>query len=165
MEQIATPILYVPEMRLPLQKVLICIGGLGYEVTAEHLAIRMAVKSRAEVTLLHIIPPMDLDYPTARVVRDNWQTLAKTDTPIGRSLRQASEIALADGLTAEIKTRQGNIVEEISTELKDGKYDLLCMGSPYSANALRQLYTTNVTAEIAETSAVPILTARYKRQE
>jgi nucleotide-binding universal stress UspA family protein len=165
MEQIEKPILYVPEIKLPLKKVLICIGGLGYEITAENIAMRMAVKSNAEITLLHIVPPMDLDYPTARAVRDNWKTLSKTDTPIGRSLRQGLEIAQANGLTATVTARQGNIVEEIFLELKEGNYDLLCMGSPYSANALRQMYATNVTAEVAETANIPILTARYKRRD
>lgn len=165
MEQIEKPILYVPEIKLPLKKVLVCIGGLGYEITAENIAMRMAIKSNAEITLLHIVPPMDLDYPTARAVRDNWNTLSKTDTPIGRSLRQGLEIAQASGVAAKVTARQGNIVEEIFLELKEGGYDLLCMGSPYSANALRQMYTTNVTAEVAETANIPILTARYKRRD
>jgi len=165
LEQIETPILYVPEIKLPLKKLLICLGGLGYEVTAEHLAMRVAMKSRAEITLLHIVPPMDLDYPTARAERDHWQTLSETDTPVGRSLRQGLEIAKADGLSALVKARQGNVVEEILAELKEGNYDLLCMGSQYSASALRQLYAPNVTAEVAEAAAIPVLTARYKREE
>jgi hypothetical protein len=37
MEEIANPILYVPKVRLPLKKLLICAGGLGYEVDAENL--------------------------------------------------------------------------------------------------------------------------------
>jgi len=163
MEEIEQPILYVPEAKLPLKKILICIGGLGYEVTAEHIAMQMAMKSRAEVTLLHIIPPFDLDYPTARTVNKNWQNLTETNTPVGQSLRQALEIAKNDGLTANVKSRQGNIVEEIMAEVKEGKYDLLCMGSIYSTNALRQLYAPNVTAEIAESGLCPVLFARYKR--
>ncbi len=165
MEQIEKPILYVPQMKLPLQKVLICIGGLGYEITAENIAMQMAIKSKAEITLLHIVPPMDLDYPAARAVRDNWQSLAKTDTAIGRSLRQGLELAQANSVPAQVKARQGHIVEEILSELKEENYDLLCMGSPYSANALRQMYAPNVTAEVAETSHIPILTARHKRQD
>jgi hypothetical protein len=39
------------------------------------------------------------------------------------------------------------------------------MGSPYSSHALRQFYSPNVTAEIAETDLVPVLTARYSRPE
>ena len=97
MEEIEQPILYVPQTRLPVKKILTCMGGLGYEVTAEHLAVKIAMKSRAEITLLHIAPPVDLDYPTSRAIRDHWQTPEDTDTPIGRSLRQALEIAKADG--------------------------------------------------------------------
>jgi nucleotide-binding universal stress UspA family protein len=163
MENIDGPILYVPESRLPLKKLLICVGGLGYEVTAEHIAMQIAMKSRAGITLLHVVPPMDLDYPTARTVSENWEHLADTNTPIGRSLRQALDVARADGLTVTVKGRQGNIVEQIIAEEKEGNYDLLCMGSPFSANTLRQLYAPNVTAEIAEGTACPMLSARYKR--
>lgn len=164
MEGIEQPIFYVPESKFPLNKILICMGGLGYEVTAEHIAMQMAMKSRAEVTLLHIVPPIDMNYPTAKTISENWQTLAETDTPVGRSLRQALEIAKNDGLTASVKARQGNVVEEILAEVKEGSYDLLCMGSLYSSNALRQLYAPNVTAEIAEGSSCPVLTARFRRE-
>jgi nucleotide-binding universal stress UspA family protein len=164
MEEIEQPILYVPEPRLPLKKILICIGGLGYEVTAEHIAMQMAMKSRAEITLLHIIPPIDLNYPTAKTVGANWQHLADTNTPVGRSLRQALEVAKNNALTAKVTARQGNVVEEILAEVKEGNYDLLCMGSVYSSNALRQLYAPNVTAEIADNAVCPILSARFKRE-
>ncbi len=164
MEEIEQPILYVPQSKLPLKKLLICIGGLGYEVTAEHIAMQMAMKSRAEITLLHIVPPLDLDYPTARTVSKNWKNLTETETPIGRSLRKALEIAKNDGLTSNVKARQGNVVEEILAEVKEGNYDLLCIGSSYSVNSLRQMYAPNVTAEIAEGAACPVLTARYKKE-
>ena len=76
MEQIKGPILYVPEIRLPLKKLLISAGGLGYEVTAENLAFQVATSSRADVTILHVIPPTDLDYPTTRDVREHVRDLA-----------------------------------------------------------------------------------------
>lgn len=162
LEEIEQPILYVSESKLPIKRILICFGGLGYEVTAENLAIQIASKSRAEITLLHIVPPINLEYPTAKTVRDNWQRLEDTDTPVGRSLRQALEIAKADGLTATVMGRQGNVVEEILAEIKEGNYDLLCMGSSYSVHSLRQMYSPNVTAEIADGAPCPVLTARYK---
>src|SRR3990170_3648882 len=85
LEEIEQPIFYVPVAKLPLNKVLICIGGLGYEVNAEHIAMQMAMKCRAEITFLHIIPPIDMNYPTAKTVSEHWQNLAETDTPVGRS--------------------------------------------------------------------------------
>ena len=162
METIKNPILYVPEVRLPLNRLLICVGGLGYEVNAENLGLQIVMKSQAEVTLLHIVPPVDLDYPTARVASEHWQNLINTDTVLGRNLRQAVETVESAGLKANVEVRKGNIVEEIDATLKAGNYDLLCMGSPYGGNALRQLYTPNVTAEVAVSAFCPVLTARHK---
>jgi nucleotide-binding universal stress UspA family protein len=164
MEKIEQPILYVPHSRLPVKKILTCIGGLGYEVTAEHIAMQVALKSRAEITLLHIAPPIELEYPTSKAIREHWQTPEETDTPIGRSLRQGLDIAKAEGLIAGIKGRQGNVVEEILAEAKEGDYDLLCMGSSYSVHSLRQMYSANVTADIAEGVHCPVLSARFKKE-
>jgi len=163
MESISRPILYVPQVCLPLNKLLLCIGGLGYEVDAENLALQIAMKSHANVTLLHIVPQVDLDYPTARVASEHWKDLIDTDTILGRNLRKALDIVKAAGLNADVQVRRGHIVEEITSELKTGGYDLLCMGSPFSGNALRQLYSPNVTAEVAESAHCPVLTARFKR--
>lgn len=165
MEKIVSPILYVPQVKLPLQKLLMCIGGLGYEVTAENLAIRLAAKTGASVTLLHVVPPVDLDYPTARTVREHWRHLVDTDTPPGRALRQALESCQQAGVTASVKLRHGHVVEEILGEIKEGDYQLVCMGSPYSGHSLRKLYAPNVTGEVAEMAHCPILTARYVQKE
>lgn len=164
MEHVTVPIVYVPKVKLPPKKLLVCLGGLGYEVTAETLAMKLATMTNAEVVLLTVVPPVDFDYPEARVVRENWQHLADTDTLAGRSLRKGLSIAKEAGLAASVKIRNGIVVEEILAEVQDGNYDLLCMGSAHSSNALRQLYTPNVTAEIAESDLVPVLTARYARQ-
>jgi nucleotide-binding universal stress UspA family protein len=163
MEHVNAPIVYVPQVKLPLKKMLVCLGGLGYEVSAESLAMRVAQPSRADVTLLTVVPPIDLDYPEARQMRENWERLAETDTMAGKSLRRGLESARTAGLNATVKVRNGNVLEEILAEVKAGNYDLLCMGSPFSSNALRQLYTPNVTAEIAEADLVPVLTARFAR--
>ena len=167
METIKRPILYVPELRLPLKKILISIGGLGYEVAAENLAFQVAKAVHAEVTIMHVIPPTDLDYdyPSSRGVREHKNDLAETDTLPGRGLRSALEIAQEAGLKANVTARQGNIVDEILAEVREGNYDMVCMGSPYGASGgLRQYYSPNVTAEIAESVHCPVLTARYKRE-
>ncbi len=164
MAEISGTLIYVPQLRIPLKKLLICIGGLGYEMTAEHFAMRLAAACRAEITLLHVVPRVDLDYPTARIERREWQHLTETNTPVGRSLRKALEIAQASSLTARVVGRQGDVVEEILSEVKEGDYDLLCMGSPYSTHALRQYYAANVTADIAQSVHCPVVTARYRKE-
>lgn len=164
MERIKGPILYVSELRLPLKKILISAGGLGYEETAENLALQVATANQADVTILHVVPPTDLDYPTTRGVRGHMKDLAQTDTLPGRSLRHALEIAQKAGLNAKAVARQGIIVEEILAEVREGNYDLVCMGSSYSAQTLRQYYAPHVTAEVAESAHCPVLTARSRRE-
>jgi nucleotide-binding universal stress UspA family protein len=162
MEKIVGPILYVPELRLPIKKVLISVGGLGYESVTENLGFQVAVANAAEVTILHVIPPFDLGYPNTLEVREHVNDLAVTDTLPGRSLRKALEMAGEAGLKAKAVAREGNIVEQIRAEIKAGDYDIVCMGSSYSVHSLRQLYTPNVTAEVAESAHCPVLTARFK---
>ena len=162
MSEVVNPILYVPVMRLPVQKVLICLGGLDYVMTAENLGLKVAQMTGAGVTFLHVVPPVDLDYPEARNIRENWQRLAETDTLPGRTLRKGLQMARELGLQAKVRTRNGNIIEEILAELKENQYDLICMGSQFSSHSLRQLYSPNVTADIAETANFPILMARYQ---
>ena len=162
MERIQGPILYVPELRLPLKKILISAGGLGYEAAAENLALQVASANQADVTILHVIPPTELNYPSTKGVRGHTKDLAQTDTLPGRSLRRALELAQEAGLNARAIARQGIVVEEILMELRDGNYDMVCMGSSYSASTLRQYYAPHVTAEVAEAAHCPVLTARYR---
>ncbi|HEX9007068.1 MAG TPA: universal stress protein, partial [Bacteroidota bacterium] len=110
--------------------------------------------------LLHVAPPVDLDYPAARTEREHWRDLETTDTNTGRHIRQALDAARAAGLRAELRARQGNIIEEIVAEVGEGDYDLVCMGSSYSRHGLRQLYGPNVTDAVAERVACPLLTVR-----
>ena len=161
LESVPTPVLYVPHARLPLRKMLICLGGLGYEITAEDIALRLGAAAGAEATLLHVAPPVDLEYPTARVEREHWRDLETTDSLLGRNLRAGLEAARAVGMTASLKARQGNVVEEIQAEVKTGAYDLICMGSAHGFGGLRHLYEPNVTEEVAERARCPLLTARY----
>jgi nucleotide-binding universal stress UspA family protein len=165
MADIKGPILYVPSACIPPTHMLVCLGGLGYGITAEDLGLEIAAHVKAPVTLLHVVPPIEKDYPEARTVRDNWDHLTETDTLLGGTLRDGLNKARAAGLKANLKLRQGNVIEEILSELKEGDYDLVCMGSLYSAHGLRQLYAPNVTAEVAEEIGCPVLTVRYQLQE
>jgi hypothetical protein len=55
-----------------------------------------------------------------------------------------------------------HLVDPIEVSAKrEGNYDMICMGSHYSAHALRQLYMPNVTAEVAESAHCPVLTVRH----
>lgn len=158
--EVETPVLYVPEMRWPIQRMLLCLGGLAYALGVEHVGLYLARKLHTAVTLLHVVEPVTLDYPTSRQVHDHWKDILNTDTPQGRTLRQAMEDLQEAGIEVEFQVRHGNIVHEIQTEIQQAHYDLVAMGSAYSSHSLRHLYMPNVTAEVAESIHLPLLTAR-----
>jgi nucleotide-binding universal stress UspA family protein len=160
MANVETPIVYVPQLCLPLRKVLLCMGGLEYTRGIEHLTIYLCRRAGAEVTILHVVEPVTLDYPTSRQVRENWESILTTDTPQGRNLKQALAEINAAGIKSQFIVRLGNPVHEIKDEFCNGDYDLLALGSPYSTHALRHLYLPNVTAEVAEAIDRPVITAR-----
>jgi nucleotide-binding universal stress UspA family protein len=160
MEKVPAPLMYVRKTSQKLERILLCMGGLGYATSMEKVALYLAQASQAAVTLLHVVEPVTLDYPTAREVQDHWQNILHTDTPQGRNLSQALAVAQDTGLEVEFKVTRGNIVHQILEVARQGNYDLIGMGSPYSAHSLRHLYMPNVTAEIAEALECPILTVR-----
>lgn len=165
MEAVSAPILFVTEARIPIQQVLVCVGGLGYELTSGSLGMQIAQAAGAEVRVLYVVPPIEFDYPSAQAVLSHEKDLSETDTLPGRSLHRALESARELGLTASAKVRSGFVVEEIQQEIDEGDYGLVCMGSPYSAHGLRHLFSPNVTAEVAKKIRQPLLTARYEKLE
>lgn len=165
MEDLVVPILFVPASRLPVKKILVCMGGLGYAMDVFHEALALAVSLKASITFLHVIEPVTLDYPLAHEVEAHWQELLNTDTPQGQILRQVLSETQAAEVRSEVRLRHGHIVPEILDEIEAGKYDLVCMGSMYSSQSLRHLTLPNVTAEIAETAGCPILTVRTRPED
>src|SRR3972149_114574 len=160
MEDLSVPILYVPEYHLPVKKILVCLGGLGYAQDGLDRSVILARSLEASITIFHVVEPISLDYPLAKEVQDHWADLMTTDTPQGQNLRQALSKVQKLGLASEVKIRHGNIISEILKEVAAGDYELICMGSIFSSQGLRHFALPNITAEILETVKCPILTVR-----
>jgi nucleotide-binding universal stress UspA family protein len=160
MEDLIMPILYVPKSRIPIRKILVCMGGLGYALDVFHESLPIAVALQASLTFLHVVEPVTLDYPLAHEVEIHWKDLLTTETPQGKILRQVLKESQEMGVQSDVSLRHGHILPEILNEIKQKDYDLVCMGSMYSSHSLRHFTLPNITAEIAETAGCPILTVR-----
>jgi len=158
---IENPVLFVPTARTKLERLVICMGGLGYAEGVVHVGKRLAQAARATVTLLHVVEPTTFDYPVAREAQSQWETLLETDTPQACHLRQALGDLQAAGISARVKVRYGQVRREILREIRKEDYDLIGLGSQYAARGLRRLYTPNVSAEVAEAASRPVLVVRY----
>ena len=144
----------------PPDRILVCSGGLPYSIRVEKLAIRIAKAAGGELTILHVVEPVTLDYSLAQEVHTHWSTLLKTDTPQARHLQQVLQLAIESGVQARVLVHHGPIVEEIRKEMAANDYSLVAMGSVYSSHSLHSLYRPDVTALISASVDCPLLTAR-----
>lgn len=160
MAKIETPIVYVPQLLIPPKKILLCMGGLSYTRSVVRWTSLLAQKNGSSVTLYHVVEPITLDYPVAQTVHEHWQDIIHTDTPQGTNIKYALDEFEKKGIQYDLRVFQGNAVKEILGEIRRGNYDLISMGSMYSAQGLRHLYMPNVTAEVAEVSGRPVFTVR-----
>lgn len=160
MARIETPIIYVPEARIPIKHILLCTGGLAYSRSVTRVALMLARVSQARITLMHVVEPATLDYPVAQRIQENWQDVIHTDTPQGRNIKAILSDCEQAEVRHDLKIFYGNAIQEINREIRHSDYDLVGMGSMYSAQGLRHLYMPNVTAEVAETCGRPVITVR-----
>lgn len=164
MSQVESPIIYVPEVKIPLKHILLCTGGLAYSASAAQWVVILAKASQAKITLMHVVEPATLDYPVAQKLHENWQDIIHTDTPQARNIKAILADCMQAGIEHDLKLSHGNAIQEITREIRQSSYDLVGMGSMYSAQGLRHLYMPNVTAEVAETCGLPVITVRARNE-
>lgn len=159
LEKISTPLIYVPQAQNDMRHILVCMGGLGYALGVEEWALFLAQKTNANLTILHILEKVFYDYPTASEIQSHGEEILESDTPHAHNLHLALENAKEAGIPTSLKVRQGDVIHEILAEIGSGEYDLVAMGTHSSAQSMRRLFMPNVTAEVAESIAIPVLTA------
>lgn len=163
MPNLVAPFIYTPQAHPQLERILVCTGALEYAVSAECWALSLARALGAQLTILHIAEAVHYHYPSADQMMTHWQDLLNADIPQARHLRALLEQAQAQGLTADVQIRHGNIVHEIVAAARAGKHDLVVMGSKYSSHSLRGQYLPDVTAEVMETLKRPVLVVRAEQ--
>ena len=160
LEKVETPIIYVPKVKFPIRRILVCLGGLGYASSVRNLSAYIANSFGASVTILHVIEPSNLNYPITQELRAKPENIVNTETPQGRNIKKALMFFNEMGIAVELIVRVGSIVREIQAEIEENDYDLVGLGTHYDAHSLRNLYVPNVTAEVAESVETPIITVR-----
>ena len=163
LRDVAVPVLVVPAHRPALRHILLCSGGLWYPAETIRLVSQIAQAAAAEVTLLYVIPQPLLHYPILREIEDAWGALLQTDTPQGRNLKAGHNTLRRLGIETGIKLRHGPVVQQIMSEIREGEYDLVALGSTYAAQGLRRYFASGVTDLVVEHAGRPVLVVRHRQ--
>jgi nucleotide-binding universal stress UspA family protein len=153
-------VLLVKGQRSALQKILVCTAGGEPGLRAVEVAGRMAAQTQAAVTVLHVMSQVAL---TEKIYRPELE--APADVLIARHTREGVhlETALntlqAAGVSGSARVRHGLVVDEITSEARDGDYDLLVIGA-HLARGLSRWLLDDVTAHVLEETQIPVLVVR-----
>jgi nucleotide-binding universal stress UspA family protein len=123
-------------------KILICTDGSRYGLSAVHLGGVIAVRLRAEATLLCVVKNKRRDPE--------------------RSLERAAQVLEESGATFTPLGRSGQLMEEMLTQTAAVAYDLVVVGY-YARSFLEKAVWGSLAARIAHELPLPVLVVRDRR--
>lgn len=143
-----------------IRQALICAGGDETVIADARLTGRLARRTKARATILHVLSQVPLTFGRG-INRDRiTEAFAATGAPEMKHMQAAVDELATHRVDAEIKVRIGLVVEEIVDELATGGYDLLVVGAHRSNGLVERLLLENVTADIVPQSPVPVLVVK-----
>jgi nucleotide-binding universal stress UspA family protein len=147
-----------------ISRALICAGGDETVVADARFTARLARRTRAQATILHVLSQVPLVFGRGAARERITEAFAATGSPEIRHMQAAVAELDAAGVDATIKVRVGLVVEEIKAELAEGNYDLLVIGAHRSQGLVERLLLEDVAAEIVPQSPVPVLVVKSARR-
>jgi nucleotide-binding universal stress UspA family protein len=162
LRDVTVPVLVIPADRPVLRHILLCSGDLWYPAETIQLVGQIAQAADAEVTLLHVVPQLLLRYPILHEIEDAWGALLQTDTPQGRNLKAGRDALRSMGIETGVRLRHGPVAEQIMSEIREGEYDLVALGSTHAVQSLRRYFVSSITDLVVEHAGRPVLVVRHR---
>jgi len=150
------------------ERILVPLDGSAHSAKALYIAVQVAKKFEAKITLLHVysvtVRPIIMPEPT---------TLAPPGVPVmtpaevskvAEAARKAGSRILSDGedkvkvenVEVDTKLEEGHAVQEIIRVSKEGKYDLIVMGAR-GISKIREILLGSVSDGIIHHAVCPVL--------
>lgn len=156
----APPVLVVPTDPGPLRRVLICSSGASAFEKALALPARIAARTGAEPTLLHVLPRAPGMYGDLGPPEEGRDWLRSESSKLTGTLDRQLELLEREVGSTSVAVRHGLVTEEILDEVDRGDYDLVVTGSVPADTSWPTYVMGNVTRELVDRADVPVLVVR-----
>src|SRR5712691_5531360 len=143
-----------------VERLLVCTGGKRYSDAAVHLAGEIAVCVRGTVTLLHVMAEPPAIYADLVRLEEDVDRLLQSGSELGENLRGQKETLEKMGIPVALRIRHGLALDQIFSEVREGKHDLIVTGSSQARGTLRHYIMGNLTRSILNGANTPVLVAR-----
>ena len=140
--RINTHLLVARNVPKEVKKILICTGGENPSVETMHHAGSLVAGIDAQISLLHVMSQVFLDPK-----KESDDIDATAEAAIARKTREGTHLLRAieqlekAGIKAPInpKLRHGLVIDQVLSEVRQGKYDLLVLGAHHQSSQNRWL--------------------------
>jgi nucleotide-binding universal stress UspA family protein len=159
---LTTPLLVARAVPDKIGRVLICTGGETSSLENVKQAGKFLANVKVEINLLHVMSQvaMRLDSPAQDLI-DTAETAIERHTREGRHLEQAVGLLRDAGVSGSIHPglRHGLVVEEVLSELNEGKYDLLVVGGHYHRGKSHwfEILLEDISGQLADQAPCSVL--------
>jgi nucleotide-binding universal stress UspA family protein len=140
---------------VPPRRVLVCVSGSRHSLTNVTVASHIAGLFKAELSILTVLSQVGLGMEGVDPWEGDPETFLKSDHALAAHLRVANELARGVGVNAQLRVRQGLVVEEIVAEATETRQDLLVIGT-HRAEDFDTVYE-DLTDEVVKSSPVSTL--------
>src|SRR5436189_2309877 len=143
-----------------LKRFLVCTGGKEFIEQAVQFTGKLAAAVNASVTLLHVMAEPPAMYADLVRLEENVEQLLESKSELGTNLRRQKKELERLGVSAEVRLRHGNVIDQVFEVAREGDYDLIVTGTSQARGLLRHYIMGDLTRSILNQANVPVLVAR-----
>lgn len=114
----------------------------------------------ARPVLFHVTEPVPAMFGGLAAADESIARFIRSNTPEARALQSAVEVLRSHKLEPESKLAHGAVEEELVAEARVGDYDLIVLGSSYSATRSSRWLMQRVTQSVIKHAPCPVLVVR-----
>src|SRR5207244_1755662 len=111
----------------------------------------------------HVMAEPPAIYADLVRLEEDVDRLLSSGSELGLNLREQKEIVEKMGVPVEIRIRHGLALDQIFSEVREGKHDLIVTGSSQARGTLRHYIMGNLTRSILNGANTPVLVARAEK--
>ncbi len=155
-----TNLLLVRQERTRIRRILIAVGA----GPTRHQVLRwggLAARAfNAQPVLFHVTERAPKMFAGLDGVDESLSQFMRSNTIEARTFQIAAQSLRLIDIEPELKLAHGSVVEELRFEARNGKYDLIVLGSAFAAGTSARLLMENVTERLVQNAPCPVLVVR-----
>ncbi len=160
-EHVPASVLVVKGRVRDLKRFLVCSSAGPVSEHTVQFAGRLACTLDASVTLLHVMSQLPLtEVALPDDLEASAEELMRRGSREGVHLSRMLELLAAEGQIGRAVVRHGLVLDEVITESREGRYDLLVVGA-HVTPGLNARLVDDLSADILLAANRPVLVVRY----